>query len=988
MTWSLRLIGTPTAQRGGDAMPLPFERRWQLVVLLALRGDWMRRSEVAALLWPEVTRALAATNLRKALFRLRDAGWSEVLEADGDLLRLFVRTDVLDFSAQVRDGQLSAALTAHHGTLLEGFEDDANEPWSDWLRNQRERWRNVWRTAALQRLTEPVEAEEGLALSAALLQVDPLDETALQAQLRHLAGTGQASRAREVYRTFAQRLQQELGVEPGSALRAVHDGLQAQVLPPAALQTADAGYVGRVFEQRRILELMQRPDCRLLAVVGPGGIGKTRLVRHVLQDVAALFTDGASFISLEDVDTLADFSARLARDLMIASDPKRDDLDAIAEHLRGRHTLLVLDNFEPIALAATPLLGQLLDQAPGLKLIVTTRERLALGAQWALPLDGLPCPEPEDMDRLEDFDASRLFIAAARRAEPMIDPRAECAAIVDICRVVDGLPLALELAAAWTRVMRCADIARELRQGAELLRATNPAFPARQASVEAVFEQSWRLLGGPERQTLACLSVFRGGFTVEAAREVASAALPVLGALTDKSLLRKDSARLTLHPLVQQFASLKLGDGAQQVSARAAHARYFHGLLAELQVKLRGSDEKALSLVDDELENCVLAFQWLAVHGPTEDFTLAVSALADHSRHRGQQKRCLAMMEAASTAPLPSRDPAARARLLALAANQYFRLDHFGDAETKGREALMLATGDTDDARETARLALYTLGGVALERGHLDESRQHYLAMLSAAGETASTRERAIAAENLALIEKRAGHLDEALRLAHESLTLRRRLGAAHSIAMSLTNLASLHLLMQDFDAAEPVLDESRALCERGGFAVTLAVVMVNLCDLALSRGDLAAAAQHGERAAQLAQANGQRLMLGLARADLGVVALRRKDFAAATESIAAACAMALTLEAPGLKSAAAMAFARLLREAGHAEAARRVVVVTASEPALVAADRVKLDRLRLEWGAPAQDAASVPMTLDALLHRAAVEAPRGHAALISFLSG
>lgn len=985
MTWRLRLVGTPTAQRDGDALPLPFERRSQIVALLALSGEWMRRSEVAALLWPELPRTLASTNLRKALFRLRDAPWSDALESDGDLMRMAVATDVDDFSAQVREGRLAQALSEHRGQLLQGFDDDANELWSDWLRTRRGRWHDAWRAAALQRLAEPLDSEEALALSAAMLQADPLDEAALQAQLEHLSRTGQAARARDAYRAFARRLEQELGVEPGSALRAAHQGLEKPAPAPAAAPSADDSYVGRVFEQRRIAELMQRADCRLLALVGPGGVGKTRLARQVLGTIAPLFEDGACFIALEDVDTPSAFIARVARSLKVASQPARDESESIAEHLSERQVLLVLDNFEPIALAATPLLGEWLDRAPRLKLLVTTRERLALGAQWALTIDGLPCPEPEDMDRLEDFDAPRLFIAAARRADPSLDLPSERAAIVDICRQVDGLPLALELAAAWTRVMRCVEIAREMRQGVELLRATNPAFPARQASLEAVFEHSWHLLGEQERRALATLSVFRGGFTLEAARAVASAPLPILGALADKSLVRKDGARLGLHPLVQQFAALKLGEGAAQAAACAAHARHFRILLTERQAKLRGSDAAALRFVDDEFENCWQAFHWLVANGPAEDLAPAVTALADHSRHRGYSERCLATMEAALAQGVVSREPAVRARLLAHIANQHFRLDRFAVAESTAREALALASGDDDVARETRRLAVYQLGSVALERGRFDEARAHYNAMLVIIGDAASARDRAIAVENLALVAKRSGRLDEALDLAHESLRLKRRLGEPHAIGLSLNNLASLHIRRREYDAAAPVLEEARALCETGGFSTTLAVVVTNQCELALARGNLEAAASLGERAVEMAQTNGQRMVLGWARAYLGRVALQRGDVAAARGLIAAACATALDVEAPGLQAVAVAAFAYLLRQAGHIKAAQRVVALAASERQLGEADRAGLEQLRLEWGAPAVEPGS-GLSLDALLQRASTDSDAAHAALVAQL--
>ena len=141
------------------------------------------------------------------------------------------------------------------------------------------------------------------------------------------------------------------------------------------------------------------------------------------------------------------------------------------------------------------------------------------------------------------------------------------------------MPLALELAAAWTRVLSCDAIAAELRSGTELLRVADEARPARHASIEVVFEHSWRLLGAVERDTLAALSVFRGGFSAPAARAVTGAALPVLGALSDKSLLRKDGARLGMHPLLQQLAALRLEPAARAERAREAHARYYAGLL-------------------------------------------------------------------------------------------------------------------------------------------------------------------------------------------------------------------------------------------------------------------------------------------------------------------------------------------------------------------------------------------------------------------------
>lgn len=984
MTGTLCLVGNPAIVREGRRVPLPPERRWQLVVLLALRRDWMQRAELAALLWPELARDLAATNLRKVLFRLRGTAAEDAIETDGPLLRARLQTDVDAFDLAVREGAAAEALAAHRGELLLGFDEDGNAGWTDWLRNERERWRRRWRAAALQRLAQPLAADEGIALSAAMLEADPLDEAALQAQMRHLAAAGQAAQAREVYRAFARRLEQDLGVPPGAALRQLHEQLQSPA-PAAVPQAAgaDDAYVGRTVEQRRIVELMQRPECRLLAVVGPGGVGKTRLVRRTL-GAGTAFGDGTVFVSAEEVDGAGALVSKLARALDVPVRRGDDPLEALSAHLRPRRLLLVLDNFEALAVGAAPLLQQWLDDAPGLKIVVTSRERLALASQWALPLDGLPCPEPEDADRLEDFDASHLFIAAARRADPALDPAAERMAIVDICRQVDGLPLALELAAAWTRMMRCDAVARELRAGTDLLRAANPAFPSRQASLEAVFEQSWRLLGALERQALARLSVFRGAFTVDAARAVAAAALPVLGALADKSLLRKDGSRMSLHPLVQQFAARQL-DAVEGDAARAAHARHFRDRLAEDQEAVRGGDPEALRRLDEAFDNCCLAVQWLAAHGPTAGLATAAWALADHAEHRAQPQRGLRLLQAALQAPAVADDPPVRARLLAHAAQHQYRADRFADAASMARDALAGGAEADDADRQTARVALSVLGASALRLGHLEDARSHYRALLELAGGEAPIRDRARTLDHLALVEKRLGRTAEALALSQQAIALQRRLGDIAVLALGLNNLASLQLARGDLEAAGPVLSEALALARQAGLPATQALVLANLCDLAEARGDLDAAWQHGTRARELGEAHGQRPVLCWVLAALGTVASRRGDRSVARASIARSCGIALALEAPMFKKVAVLALARLLHRAGHPAAAGRVLGLAAAAPGLNPADRQDLQRQADAWNvAPA--APGTGATLDALLQCAAAELPSGEERLIAFV--
>jgi len=216
--------------------------------------------------------------------------------------------------------------------------------------------------------------------------------------------------------------------------------------------------LGRAVELQRIATLLAREGCRLLCIVGQGGAGKTRLARRAMRELASSYPDGAAFVPLEDLPAGSELAPRIARETGLVLAGGRDPLLQLADFFRDRRMLLVLDNFEHLA-AEGPVLERLLDECPGLSVIVTSRVRLAAFHEWLLPLEGLPCPEPEDEDRLEAFDAARLFVQAARRFEPGLAAAAQAASIVEICRLVEGLPLALELAASLTRALPCDAIA-------------------------------------------------------------------------------------------------------------------------------------------------------------------------------------------------------------------------------------------------------------------------------------------------------------------------------------------------------------------------------------------------------------------------------------------------------------------------------------------------------------------------------------------------
>ncbi len=353
MTLGLTLFGAPTVQYGDGPHALNFERRAQLLVFLALKRGWVGRAELAAMLWPDQQSKLAYTNLRKALFRLQSYPWAKRIEANGNALRFDVATDVAAFEAALGEQRLADAQTLRRGDLLVGFDDHQNDVWSSWLGFERDRLRVAWRSAVEQHLASDCDPRAAIDLAARLLEDDALDEVALRAYMTWLARTGQGARARQAYRDFAGRLLQELGLTPSAELNALNDSIGAAALGSAATVgaqpvTADDGFVGRAVELRRIAELIKQDDCRLLTVTGPGGVGKTRLARRAMAELAAHFADGAVFTPLEDIASPRELGGRLARELGITLKGSDEPLDQVLVFLRARHTLLVLDNFEQI----------------------------------------------------------------------------------------------------------------------------------------------------------------------------------------------------------------------------------------------------------------------------------------------------------------------------------------------------------------------------------------------------------------------------------------------------------------------------------------------------------------------------------------------------------------------------------------------------------------------------------------------------------------
>lgn len=991
-TLKLRLFGTPTVEQAAGSTALPFERRSQIVVLLALRRGWVPRAELATLLWPEQPTKQAYTNLRKILFRMQGLPWAAGIESQGAALRLVALTDVLAFESALQEQRGSEALAAYRGELLSGFDDGQGEAWTQWLAFERERLRVAWRAAALLRLAaDDTPAAEAVALSAQLLEADPLDEAALRAHMAALARDGQGASARQAWRRFVERLSQDLGLEPGAELRALHDGLggpaapEQAPAPPAA--PPDDGFVGRSVELRRIADLLGGRACRLLCLVGPGGMGKTRLARRALALLAPQFADGTRFVALEDIDTPAQFGQRLAQDAGAARE-RGGSSDALARAIDAwceRELLLLLDNFEPLAEHAA-LLEPLLQGCPRLKILVTTRVRLAVAGEWSMPIEGLPCPDPEDNDRAESFDAVRLFVKAAQRVEPAFAAAAESAAIVDICRQVDGLPLALELAAAWVRVLPCAAIADELRQGSELLRTHDAAQPARHASIEVVFEHSWQRLSRVERELLARLAVFSGGASVESARAVAGASLPVLGALADKSLLSRSPTRMQLHPLVQQMAALRLSamrDG-EQAKTEAAHASHFHRLLSHWQQRAWAGESEALRGIEIDFENARRAWHHAVSHGNHDVLVASATALTGFCDHRGRFEEALELLALALQSPAVQAQRTLEAALLSLHAHMEFRLDRYADARASATRALQaLRQGSQAEPR---LLCLLVLGRCALHQGDRELARTLLNRALTLCSGSRDAGARASVLGTLAMVERAAGARHAALARSIEVLEEQRRLNSPAGEAASLNTIAALHLDAGEFELAAARLKPALALCDRHGLVATRGGVLSNLVGVATGLGDHAAAEDYAQRSLEHARATGNRALVSLLNLLAVPLALRRGDVGAARAATREALLTARAIGRRTLVDHGLRRFAEILHAQGEDACGRRVLRFVIAQPGVLPVAAEEFAGLLEAWGPTPDDWAWPGFDHAELVQRVIDETDLAHAPLIASL--
>jgi predicted ATPase/DNA-binding CsgD family transcriptional regulator len=384
------------------------------------------------------------------------------------------------------------------------------------------------------------------------------------------------------------------------------------------LPSQTMSFIGRSDEITGIIQRLADPACGLLTLVGPGGIGKTRLAIEVAKTIADTdaVVDGIYFVDLQPInasDLLVTAISNSVGIILSGSDEPRAQL---LSYLNGRNSLLLLDNFEQL-LDSVDLLADILKIAPDIKLLVTSREALNIQEEWVWQVGGLQVPDNQHSASIESYSAVQLFAERARRTRRDFVLTGQESPITRTCQLVEGMPLALELAASWTKVLSCAEIADEIQRSLDFLTTNTRNIPERHRSMQAVFDHSWRLLTDAERAAFPQLSVFRGGFRREAAEQVAGASLVVLSGLVDKSFLRLSaSGRYEVHELMRQYGEehLEAVRGTKE-DAQKRHCLYYADFLHQRQATLRTPQQAtALDEIEAELDNVRLSWEWAVEH--------------------------------------------------------------------------------------------------------------------------------------------------------------------------------------------------------------------------------------------------------------------------------------------------------------------------------------------------------------------------------------
>jgi DNA-binding SARP family transcriptional activator/predicted ATPase len=843
--------------------------------------------------------------------------------------------------------------------------------------------------------------EQALVYAQRKLALDPYREETHQQVIRLFARSGLISQALAQYETCRRLLREEVGVEPdaetvalaaqirsGKFEKAISEqGVESKeqradeqskiqnpkskINPPHNLPAQLTPFVGREREVGELIQRLQDPGVRLLTLAGAGGMGKTRLALAAAQAILDLgfgisdleppmdnpqskianskFPDGLFFVSLAPLSRASELTLAVA-DVLQLQLQGVDPQEALCNVLRGKALLLILDNFEHLLppwppsegaatdAAAIQLVVEILQRAPAVKILVTSRQRLNVRGEHVYKVEGLAHPTDAPLAEAASAPAVQLLRQSVRQVEADFAlSEANLPQALRICRLVQGMPLGIEMAAAWADRLSLTTIADQIAQSADFLAADWADAPPRQRSMRAVFDWSWQLLNDAEQCVLRQLAVFRGGFTLDAAVSVAGASVRVLTSLVQKSLLRHAEGRYELHELLRQFAEEQLDAVAEERTAvEARHSDYYLAFVAMRQRRLaRQEPRQATDEIKVELANIRQAWTWAAAHTAAEravtlrgvqfaasayslwQFYLITGLYAEgeaalRQAVEGIQAECKAL-EATLTSQTGSQSTSSGAgdgdeaalrywqRLLSvlLAFEAYLLANHgkYRMAQTVGEQAVALSVAYGSPEGELMGLA--ALAQAHYHEGQAEEAERRARQVLQRIEQFSwpgdppeCVCDAQIAAHlYLGVMARNADQDAQARTHLSQVLTLCQPLGKARGMMHARLNLANLARYKQNYVAARQDYEEVLQIAAELGYRRGEAITLYELADVVRGLGEYSFALEQIARARTIAGEIGEPFLENYAQSDLGRLYTYLGDYARAGELVQQALA-------------------------------------------------------------------------------------------------
>ncbi len=613
-------------------------------------------------------------------------------------------------------------------------------------------------------------------------------------------------------------------------------------LPPQATR-----FVGRQRELAEISALLADPDVRLLTVLAPGGMGKTRLVLEAARAQIGSFADGIYFVPLAPLSSAANLITTIAESIGFSFYGENTLTQQVIDFLRDRSLLLVLDNFEHL-LDGAPLVAEMTRSAPGLRVLTTSREQLNLRGETIYALRGLDFPAEATSERARDYDAVKLFVLAAQRVRPGFALQAgELTYLARICRLTAGMPLAIELAAGWVDILSLEHIGDEIQAGIDILHADLRDLPERHRSVRATFERTWSRLSEHEQATFARLSVFRGGFSLSAAQAIAGAGARHLRGLAQKALIQSEGdERFGIHELLRQFGADKLAATGELPIIQSKHADFFADFMQERRNVIFGSRQyEALDQIGADFENVRTAWYVLVERQAFDQLPNFLDGLQFFLDLRGRSQEGVELFE------------------------------------TTVNSVQLLPPSDTTElalARLLTRLAWFYNGFGLSEKGKVTAE-----AAINLLDRYDSPKDRLVAYQCRALIYMLREESETAHRNAEVACTLARQLGDRYWEAHSLLLLShASKWLDNNRDAILLPIRQARAIYESLGNPWGMLLSYTMEAEYALEIEDYEQAKQWSAQCQGLAKAVENRVFIGNSTAFLGIAAFWQGNYAQA----------------------------------------------------------------------------------------------------------